>query len=155
MAEEKIKGIIRLMDKDIEGNTKLLKSLLMVYGVKFSMANAVCNYLNLDKGKKIGLFLPDELKTIEDLIKHPENKLPSWLFNRRKDPETGDDKHIASNDLKMRKEFDIKFMRKIKSYKGIRHSMGQPVRGQRTRAHFRKSGKSLGVTKKSVAGKKT
>lgn len=154
MAEEKIKGIIRLMGTDIEGNTKLLKSLIMVYGVKFAMANAICSYLNLDKSRKIGSFSPAELTTIENLIKHPEEKLPSWLFNRRKDPETGEDKHIISTDLKMRKEFDIKFMKKIRSYKGVRHSIGQPVRGQSTRAHFR-TGKSVGVTKKVVVSKKT
>ena len=37
-------------------------------------------------------------------------------------------------------------MKKIKSYKGWRHAMGQPVRGQRTRSHFRK-GSSVGVIK--------
>ncbi|MDD5650977.1 MAG: 30S ribosomal protein S13, partial [Candidatus Nanoarchaeia archaeon] len=70
--------------------------------------------------------------------------------NRRKDPETGEDQHVISTDLKMKKDFDIKMMRKMKSYKGMRHSFGLPVRGQRTRAHFR-HGKSLGVAKKKVA----
>ena len=46
-------------------------------------------------------------------------------------------------------EFDIKMMKMIKSYKGVRHAIGQPVRGQRTKAHFRK-GSSLGVIKKKI-----
>lgn len=150
MVEEKVKAIIRLMDTDVDGNTRLIKSLIKVYGIKFAMANAVCTYYNLDQNKKIGLFQPDELKKIEDLVRNPKGKLPSWLLNRRKDPETGEDQHVISTDLKMKKDFDIKMMRKMKSYKGMRHSFGLPVRGQSTRAHFR-HGKSLGVSKKKVA----
>lgn len=150
MADEKVKAIIRLMDTDVDGNTPLMRSLIRVKGVSFSMANAVCNFYNLDKNRKIGLFQPDELKKIEDLVKHPNEKLPSWLFNRRRDPETGEDSHIISTDLVMKKDFDIKMMKKMKSYKGVRHSSGLPVRGQRTRAHFR-HGASLGVQKTKVA----
>lgn len=152
MAEEKIKGIVRLMDTDIEGSTKLIKSLIKVNGIKFAMANAVCNYLDLDKNRKIGLFTTEEIKTMEEVMKNPQGKLPNWLYNRRKDPETGNDMHLITTDLKLRKEFDIKFMKKIKSYKGMRHASGLPVRGQRTRAHFR-TGTSLGVVKSKLAPK--
>ena len=62
--------------------------------------------------------------------------------------------HLISTDLKLRKEFDIKFMKKIKSYKGMRHASGLPVRGQRTRAHFR-TGTSLGVVKAKLAQKQS
>lgn len=153
MVEEKVKAIVRLMDTDVEGNTKLIKSLIKVQGIKFAMANAICNYFDFDKNKKIGLFNPEELKSIESLIHNPGGKLPSWLFNRRKDPETGSDMHLITTDLKLRKDFDIKYMKKMKSYKGMRHAAGQPVRGQRTRAHFR-TGTALGVVKAKVAPKK-
>ena len=47
---------------------------------------------------------------------------------------------------------DIKMMKKMRSYKGIRHSLGLPVRGQRTKSNFRKNkGKVLGVRKKEGA----
>ncbi len=40
-------------------------------------------------------------------------------------------------------------MRKIKSYKGVRHSSGLPVRGQKTKSNFRKNkGKVASVKKK-------
>ena len=52
-------------------------------------------------------------------------------------------------ELDMRKDFEIRKMKKIRSYKGVRHIMGQPVRGQRTRAHFRKTGKAVGVKRSS------
>jgi ribosomal protein S13 len=41
---------------------------------------------------------------------------------------------------------------KIKSYRGLRLSVGLPVRGQRTKGHFRK-GKSV-VTGKKPKGRK-
>ncbi len=53
----------------------------------------------------------------------------------------------------MRKEFDVKRMKQIRSYKGVRHSLKQPVRGQRTRSHFRTTGVAVGV-KKPKTGKK-
>ena len=73
------------------------------------------------------------------------------MKNRRSDPETGVTSHLYGSDLDMKKEFDIKRMKKIKSYKGIRHTMKLPVRGQRTRSHFRKGGKAVGVMKKAEA----
>mgnify|MGYP003994385531 CR=1 FL=1 len=48
-------------------------------------------------------------------------------------------------DLKLRKEFDIKRLKKIKSYKGVRHNYNLPVRGQRTKANFRKNRKKSGA----------
>ena len=57
--------------------------------------------------------------------------------------------------MDLQNEFDIRRLKKIKSYKGIRHSLGQPVRGQRTKAHFRK-GRAVGVKRVKVksTGKK-
>ena len=44
---------------------------------------------------------------------------------------------------------DIDFMTDIRSWKGIRHSLGLKVRGQRTRTTGRK-GRAVGVAKKIV-----
>jgi hypothetical protein len=60
--------------------------------------------------------------------------------------------HKIGADLKFTQENDIRFMKKIRCYKGIRHSMGQPVRGQRTKSNFRKNkGKVTGVAKTKQA----
>jgi small subunit ribosomal protein S13 len=48
----------------------------------------------------------------------------------------------------MKRDFDIKRLREIKSYRGIRHALKQPSRGQRTRSHFRSKKKAMGVKKK-------
>ena len=39
-------------------------------------------------------------------------------------------------------------LKEIKSYRGLRHSLKLPVRGQRTRSHFRTKGNAMGVKKK-------
>ena len=48
------------------------------------------------------------------------------------------------------KNDDVNRMKKVKSYKGIRHSTGHKVRGQRTYSNGRK-GLALGVSRRKVA----
>ncbi len=144
--------IVRIAETDIDGNRQLLMALKQIKGIGFSMANAICNVLRLDKSKKIGSLGEEQLRAAERLAKNPD-KMPEWMYNRRKDIETGQSRHLLNTELKLTKEFDIKRLKKIKSYRGIRHAMGLPVRGQRTRAHFR-SGRAIGVTKKVELGKK-
>ncbi len=146
--EEKLKYIVRVAATDLDGSKPIVQTLTKIKGVSFSMANAVCVVTNMDKNKKTGSLQDSEIKKIEETIKEPvKHSIPSWMVNRQKDYDTGEDKHLVVSDLKLRKEFDIKRLRKIKSYRGFRHGVGLPVRGQRTKANFRK-GKSLGVKRK-------
>ena len=91
-------------------------------------------------------------KEIEDISKFmKEDKLKKHLSNRQKDFESGEDKHLIGVDLDLTKEFDIKRLKKIKSYKGFRHMAGLPLRGQRTKSNFRKNRrKGAGIKKKSA-----
>ena len=76
-------------------------------------------------------------------------KLPTYILNRRMDMDSGEDKHLLGSDLDLQKEFDIKRLKKIKSYKGYRHMSNLPLRGQRTRSNFRKNrAKGAGIKKK-------
>ena len=146
--EEKVKYIVRVESTDLEGNKPILHALNKIKGVSYTMANAICKILNLDKTKKTGLLSENEIKQIEDVLKEPtKHNIPSWLLNRQKDYDSGEDLHLTSSTLKLRKEFDIKRLRKIKSYRGFRHGAGLPSRGQRTKSNFRK-GKSVGVKRK-------
>ena len=154
MAE--IRQIVRIINADIPGDKQIVNALTSIYGVSHEFSTSVCNALNIDRSRKVGSFSNEEVKKIEETIKDPLGaKMPSYLLNRQRDPDTGKDHHIITSELKLTKEFDVKNFKKIKSYKGIRHALGLPVRGQRTRSNFRK-GKSLGVTKKkSKQGKKS
>ena len=149
---DNVKVIIRVANTDLDGNKDIYNALRKIKGVSFMLSNVICNSLDIDRQKKAGTLSEKEIKEIENLISNPK-KIPSWLLNRRKDYETGDDLHLIGSKLKLRKEFDIKRLKKIKSYRGMRHAYGLPVRGQKTRSHFRK-GRSVGVQKKKIKQQK-
>lgn len=153
MPEKETGKIIRIMQTDVSGEKQLYPGLTKIKGVSWSFSNALCNKLGLDKKRKIDSLSAEEIKKIEEFIKNPD--LPAFLLNRRKDFDTGKDLHLLGTDLDLRKDFDIKRLKKIRSYRGLRHALGQPVRGQRTRSHFRQKGKSVGVLKKAKIGKKS
>ncbi|MBI2565144.1 30S ribosomal protein S13 [Candidatus Woesearchaeota archaeon] len=155
MAEQEIKQLIRIVNTDLNGKKGVMCALNKIKGVGFNFAHAVLQVNNIDPKQKLGLLSQDQIKKIEQTILDPsKSKIPTWLYNRRRDPETGADKHLVTIPLQLSREDDIKKMKKIKSYKGIRHTLGQPVRGQRTRSNFRanKGKAKLGVVK-SKAGK--
>ena len=140
--------IIRILSEDIEGRMTLYSGLAKIKGISWSFSNAICKKLKMDKRRKIGSLKDEEIKVIIDFIKNPD--VPEHVLNRRKDFDTGENKHLTGTDLDLRKEFDIKRLKKIKSYRGIRHSAGLPLRGQRTRSNFRKNrAKGSGIKKKS------
>lgn len=151
MAEQKqeFQQLVRLSGADIDGNKKTYHALRKIKGVSYSFTNAICHLAKIDGNMKIGSLNGEELKRIEAVLQNPlEHGVPSWMLNRRKDYDEGVDKHLVSTDIKFRVDFDIKRLKKIKAYKGMRHAAGLPVRGQRTRAHFRK-GATVGVRKKA------
>lgn len=142
--EEKL---IRILSKDIEGGLKVYVGLTKIKGISWSLANAICKSLNIDKSRKIGSLNKEEIEKINEFIKKP--KMPIYLFNRKSDFETGENKHLVGTNLELQKELDIGRLKKIKSYKGFRHAVGLPLRGQRTKSHFRRNKKkSVGIKKK-------
>lgn len=149
-AEDKI---IRILGKDIEGRMSIYSGLTKIKGISWSMSNAICKKLGIDKRKKIGSLTQDEINKIIDFVK--SGKIPEHLKNRRKDFDSGDNKHLIGSDLDLRKEFDIKRLKKIRNYRGVRHSAGLTLRGQRTKGNFRRNrAKSVGIKKKKKVEKK-
>ncbi len=155
MSDEKIKQLVRIMNTDIDGSKSIGISLRNIHGISHGLSNAICHIADIDKNKKSGTVTQEEIKKIEDIIVNPlKYKIPGWMLNRRKDPDSGEDMHLIGATLDLRKDFDIKMLKKIKAYRGVRHAMGQPTRGQRTRAHFR-HGKSLGVQRSKILPQKS
>lgn len=147
MAREEKYKVVRILSKDIEGGMKLYPGLTQIKGVSWALSNATCQILNIDKNKRIGDLTPEEIEKISTFLKKPE--VPSFILNRRDDFETGEDIHLVGTDLELRKEFDIKRLKKIKSYRGFRHTSGLPMRGQRTKSNFRRfRRKGAGIKKK-------
>lgn len=135
-------GVVRIVATDIPANSTVYSGLTRIKGVSWSIANAICHILYIEKTKKMSSLTETEIEKITNFLKNPN--FPSFLMNRRRDIATGSDKHLIKTDLDLQKEFDIRDMKKIRSYKGWRHALGQPVRGQRTKSHFRK-GRAIGV----------
>ena len=157
MAEEQptqeLKYFVRIANTDLDGNKSLYRALTKIKGISFIFSNAVLNITGIEKTKRTGYLTDNDVAKIDDVIKDPlKFGIPSWLFNRKRDPEDGIDRHLVGVNLALINDNDIKIMKKIKSYRGVRHSLGLPVRGQRTKSNFRRNkGKVLGVKKKQGA----
>ncbi|MGD9276184.1 MAG: 30S ribosomal protein S13 [Candidatus Pacearchaeota archaeon] len=144
--------IVRILSKDIEGAMTVYSGLTKIKGVSWSLSNAVCKKLGISKNKKVGTLNDAEIKKITEFLKNPD--LPVYLKNRQKDFASGEDKHLVSSDLELQKEFDIKRLRQMGSYRGFRHAANLPLRGQRTRSNFRRNRrKGAGIKKKQKVKK--
>ena len=64
MTEQKqeLKAFIRVLNTDLDGNKQVYMALRKVYGVNYSLSNAICNLLKISKTKKAGLLTDDEVK---------------------------------------------------------------------------------------------
>jgi small subunit ribosomal protein S13 len=146
--QEKEEALIRILSFDVPADMRVMSALTRIRGVSWSFANAVCKVLKINKNTKVSELTKEEIDEISHFIENP--MLPNYLINRRNEREAAKNIHLIGTDLDLRREFDIKRLKKIKSYKGLRHATGQPVRGQRTKSHFREN-KTVGVHKKKSA----
>jgi len=146
--------IVRILQTDIPGNKRVYAGLTRIKGVSWAISNALCVMNGIDKKRKIETLTKDEIQKIETSLKEPT--FLRFLMNRRKDFSTGQDSHLLGSNLELARELDIKRLKKIRSFRGLRHAMGQPTRGQRTRSHFRTERKrGVGVKVKQKGAKET
>ena len=115
MEEKKdFKHLVRIANTDVDGNKPLYKGLTKIKGISFMFANAVVTAANIEKKQKIGYLTDIEVKKIDDIIKNPlKANIPFWMFNRKKDFETGKDIHITGANLDFIKDNDIKQMGRL------------------------------------------
>jgi len=146
---EEFRHILRIIDKDLDGTLKAPYALKKIKGINLSLANAILKKAEINPDTRAGFLTEADVDKIEEIIREPEKYgIPNWLLNRRKELETGKDRHLISADLVLRTKMDIDQMKGIKSWRGYRHAYGLKVRGQRTKTTGR-SGKALGVKKKA------
>jgi small subunit ribosomal protein S13 len=119
-------------------------------GVGIRVARTMIKKLGLDPFERLGNLSDGDVKKIEDILDNPSSHgIPLWMLNRRKDPQTGRDRHLLASDLTLAQREDIDIMRETRSWKGERHARGLKVRGQRTKTTARK-GRSVGVSRARV-----
>jgi len=140
--------VVRIAGVDVDGSLKLVYGLSKIKGVSVRLACAISKVLNLDENIRVGYLSEDDVKKIEDALSRPlDYGIPSWMLNRRKDLETGQDLHLLGSDLILRINMDIQREKKLKTWRGIRHALGLKVRGQKTRTTGR-TGRTVGVRRK-------
>jgi small subunit ribosomal protein S13 len=141
------------MGTDMQGTQKTVYALTAIKGISLSLSGAIIKKAGVNPDLRVGFLTESDIGKIEDIIKEPaKHGLPAWLFNRRKDTETGKDTHIISADLILKTKMDIDQAKEIRSWRGYRHAYGLKVRGQHTKTTGR-AGKALGVKKKTLMQK--
>lgn len=149
--QDNFKHIVRVANVDIPGEKNVLLALTKIKGVGINMASAICTVASVDKHIKAGYLSAEQVISLNKVAVDFKG-IPSWMYNRRKDYETGEDKHIVTGTLAFIHDNDLKTLKRIKTYRGVRHIKGLTVRGQRTKSNFRKNkGKVVGVKKKAIA----
>jgi small subunit ribosomal protein S13 len=142
--------IVRIAGTDVEGTLKLNFALVNIEGIGIALANVIIRKANIDRETRVGFLSESDTEKLEDVMNNPAKYgIPSWMYNRAKDTETGKDLHLMRADLDLRIKTDIEEMKNIKSWRGYRHAYGLSVRGQHTKTTGR-SGKSVGVKKKEA-----
>lgn len=150
---QEYRHIVRILGADAAGTLKTFYALTEIKGVSLSLSNAVLKKAGVNPDLRVGFLTESDVSKIEDIIKDPAKyNIPTWLFNRRKDSETGKDSHLLSADLVLRTKTDIDQAKEIRCWRGYRHAYSLKVRGQRTKTTGR-AGKALGVKKKALMQK--
>ena len=119
----------RLLGVDIPNDKKAVISLTYLYGVGDQTARDLCRKAAVDEQKKARDLTDEELSRLSMIIERD---------------------YTVEGPLRRQVQQNINRLRDIKSYRGIRHRLGLPVRGQRTKTNAR----TRKGPKKTVAGKK-
>ena len=148
------KVFFRKLRSQVDGNAKIEHGLTQIRGVGRRFAQAIVRVAKIDPNLRIGAIPEKDLNRIEEIIIAPiANGIPAWMVNRKKDLVTGEDLHIIGNRLELSVRRDIDRMKRIRSYKGVRHHRGLKVRGQKTKSTGR-HGLVVGVIRSKMKSKK-
>jgi small subunit ribosomal protein S13 len=119
----------RLLGVDIPSDKQTAFSLQYLYGVGPSVARDLCHKAGIDPAKRARDLAEDEVGRLAALLERD---------------------YTVEGPLRRQVLQNITRLRDIKCYRGIRHRLSLPVRGQRTRTNAR----TRKGPKKTVAGKK-
>ena len=123
----RIKGI------DLPKNKRGVIGLTYVYGIGSSFSAAILDEANVSHDKKVQDWSDDEANAIRAIV---------------------GDKYTVEGELRAETKMNIKRLMDIGCYRGIRHRMGLPLRGQKTKNNSRtRKGKRKTVANKKIATK--
>lgn len=145
--EKELKHLVRISGVDLPGGKSVGLALTEIKGIGSRIAKLVAIDAGIDATSTMGMLDAADIQKIQESVERIGDIVPSWMQNRRKDMETGEDHHLLALDLDMSRSEDINNMKKTRSYKGTRHERHLKVRGQRTKSTGRR-GSTVGVSKK-------
>lgn len=125
---------MRISGINLPDEKKLFISLTYVYGVGRNNVRNILKKADVSGDKRVKTLTEEEQKRIQNAL----------------------DSYKTEGDLRAEVSENIKRLRELSSYRGLRHARSLPVRGQRTRSNARtKRGKriTIGAIKKEVAAK--
>lgn len=127
----------KILGVNLDSSKKILYSLQGLYGIGKTRATKILAVAKVDPSTRL-----------KDVDEEDFNKV-------RSEVESGE--YIIEGDLRQKIYRDISRLKTIKSYRGMRHKQGLPVRGQNTRKNARtRKGKvkmAVGGLNKPVAKK--
>lgn len=145
--QESFLYIVRIANRDLDGERPVYLALSDLKGIGYRLASIIVNALDLPKDKRIGDLSEDQIEKLREYVEEKEyDDIPEWALNHRREIVSGKNLNLVSNDLEIQIQDDINAMKKMRSYKGVRHEKGHKVRGQRTRSNGRR-GLAIGVVK--------
>jgi len=106
---------MRLFGITIPNDKRLEVGLTSVYGIGRTRAQEICDNAGIDRGTTAGELTNEQENAIREQIEH----------------------YMLEGDLKREESANVKRLRDIRSYRGIRHQMRLPSRGQRTKTNSR------------------
>ncbi|HUX56972.1 MAG TPA: 30S ribosomal protein S13 [Bacteroidales bacterium] len=119
----------RIVGVDLPRNKRGEVGLTYIYGVGRSIAQKVLDEAGVDRNAKVQDWTDDDINTIRRIL---------------------NDKYKLEGELRSETQMNIKRLMDIGCYRGVRHRIGLPVRGQSTKNNARtRKGR-----KKTVANKK-
>ena len=127
----------RLVGVDIPRDKKIAYSLRYIYGIGLTKALATCKKAGIDPDVRVKELNEGQVAAIREAITKLELKV--------------------EGELRAEVAMNIKRLKDIGSYRGLRHRRGMPVNGQRTKtnARTRKGRKrTVGLGRKGPTGKK-
>lgn len=119
----------RIVGVDLPRNKRGEVGLTYIYGVGRSIAQKVLDKAGVDRNAKVQDWTDDQINTIRQIL---------------------NDTYRLEGELRSETQMNIKRLMDIGCYRGVRHRIGLPVRGQSTKNNARtRKGR-----KKTVANKK-
>lgn len=107
---------MRIAGVNIPDNKRIEIALTYIYGIGRTTAQKILKEAGIDFGKKAGELTEEEVARIREII---------------------DRNYKVEGELRKEIAMNIKRLMEIGCYRGLRHKMGLPVRGQRTRSNAR------------------